>query len=458
MKRITQLGAFAATLLLCAAGNPIHVLAVGEQQKNLMIVEVSPESRSSASDEYILIHNPNDTEVDVAGLMIQYRSASYKSDDIKGWSTRAIFGCESNKSTECATLTEVKIAPGGIVRLSSYESDPNFLPLAAGMATTGGVVRLVRPAEGDSLIVIHDKVGYGAAADFEGDAAAPAPTAGRSIIRQQSEDGVYTDTDQNGVDLVLQPQDEPVPTEPPAPMPDTPSLEGSSTGYLDVEVSEVLPDPASPQTDSADEFIELYNPHAESVNLSGYVLKTGTNWNYKYVLSDITLAPYEYLTLSAAQTHLTLSNSGSGVRLYDPAGKVIFEVPSFGKAKPGQSWIRDAQGQWVWTGKVTPDAQNTVEVVITPPKQTVSATKKSTSTKATSPKKAATPKTSAVKGATTVATTPPAQDSSGGNQAGMWALGVAAALGLGYALFEYRSDIATFARRRWQALSGLFRK
>lgn len=440
--------------MLCVAGNPIQILAVGEQQQDLMIVEVSPEGKTSAGDEFVLIHNPNATEFDATGLMLQYRSASYKSDDTKGWSTRAILGCKSSKAADCAALDEVKIAPKETLRLSSYESDSNFQPLVSGMATTGGVVRLIRVAEGENPPFIYDKVGYGSALDYEGNAAAPAPSAGRSILRAQDGEEVYVDTGQNGLDFMLQPKDEP--EEPDAiPAPELPSSEGPGGGYLDVEVSEVLPDPASPQTDSADEFIELYNPHAEPVNLTGYVLKTGTNWNYKYVLSDITLAPYEYLALSASQTHLTLSNSGSGVRLYDPAGKQIFEVPSYGKAKSGQSWVRDAQGQWMWTGRVTPDAQNVVEVLVAPPKSTATSTKKAASSKATAPKKAATPKTTAVKGATTVASSQPPQSSdSSGNQAGMWALGVAVVLGLGYAIFEYRHDIATFVRRKWEALRG----
>jgi hypothetical protein len=326
------------------------------------------------------------------------------------------------------------------------------------MATAGGVVKLVQPMEDASEAVVHDKVGYGTAADFEGDAAAPAPAAGRSIVRAQGEDQLYADTDQNGVDFTLQPKEEVEDPDPPTPTPNNPGANEPPAGnYLDVEISEVMPDPASPQTDSADEFIELYNPHAESVSMAGYVIKAGTNWNYKYVLPDITLAPYEYLALTASQTHLTLSNSGTGVRLYDPAGKLVFEAPSYGKAKTGQSWVRDVSGQWAWSSKVTPDAQNIVEVAAPPPPK-ASAAKRPAAAKSSSAKKPSTPKTSAVKGASTVAAQPAASTQSDGNQAGMWALGVAVVLGLGYAVFEYRQDIANFVRRRLEVLKRLFSK
>jgi hypothetical protein len=220
----------------------------------------------------------------------------------------------------------------------------------------------------------------------------------------------------------------------------------------------VLPDPASPQLDSNDEFIELYNPYGDALDLNGYVLKTGTSWTHKYTITESVIDPYGYVAFTSAQTHLTLSNSGSGVQLYDPAGNLLFEVPAYTTAKTGDSWVRDSGGQWVWTTKPTPGEQNIIEVPVEAVAKaaTPAASKKPATKAATTAKKASTPKTTgAVKAATTTAIAQPAAGSTQGNQAGMWALGVAGVLGVGYGMYEYRQDIGTFARQRWQQLASV---
>ncbi len=216
--------------------------------------------------------------------------------------------------------------------------------------------------------------------------------------------------------------------------------------------------------DSSDEFIEIYNPYGEALDMTGYTLKTGTNWTHQYTIDHVTVDPYGYVALMSAQTHLSLSNSGSGVRLYDPNGKLLFEVPSYGTAKSGDSWVRDAGGQWVWTTKPTPGEANILDVptsTSTTKATTTSASaaaKKPAAAKAPSTKKASTPKSSsgAVKGTTTTASLPTAAAS--GNQTGLWVMAGAAALGVGYALFEYRQDIGNFFRRRWQGVGALVRR
>jgi len=397
MKHIIRLGMLSVAIVLSIVGNSVPVAAVGEESKHLMIAEVSPESATSASEEYIELFNPNPSAVDVTGWQLQYRSYSHPSSDNGSWSAHAILGCQSAKISECSAPTSVVIGPGDTLRLSSFETGDGIVPFEPGMATTGGEVRLVQPGTG-SAMVVHDLVGYGTAKGYEGSAPATAPKPGRGIIRNQDNAGLYVDSDQNGVDLALTPDETAdVPQEPGSTTvdnnPDQQPTDTVPKTYLDAEITEVLPDPVSPQADSSDEFIEIYNPYDQALDLTGYVLKTGTDWSHSYTIDQVSVDPFSYVTLMSAQTHLSLSNSGSGVRLYDPNGKLLFEAPTYGAARSGDSWIRNAQGQWVWTTKPTPGEANIVDAPVDAKTVATTTPKKTTTSKAaSSAKKASTPK------------------------------------------------------------------
>lgn len=464
MKHIIRLGMLSATVVLSIAGTSVPVMAVGAEMKQLIIAEVSPESATSASEEYVELFNPNADAVDVAGWQLQYRSYSHPNDDNGSWSIRAILGCSSTKVSDCTAIPPLTVGGGDTLRLSSYETGEGIEPLTPGMSMTGGEVRLFQPGRTGTSDTIHDMVGYGAAKGYEGATPAGAPKAGRSIIRTQDNDGAYVDTDQNGADFVLSPEE--VSSAPQEPGATTIQGGGESQPegitppktYGEAELTEILPDPASPQTDSADEFIELYNPYGEELDITGYVLKTGTNWSHQYAIGQVTIGPYDYVALMSVQTHLSLSNSGSGVRLYDPNGKLLFEVPSYGTAKSGNSWVRNAQGQWVWTTKPTPGEANIVDVPVEAQVAKASITAKKPTAKATSSsKKPSVPKpTTAVKGAATLSPTS-SEPSAANNLTGLWVMAGAGILGAGYGIFEYRQDIADFFRRRWQAITSLKR-
>ena len=455
-----------AATVLCMTCNAVPVMAVGEEVKHLIIAEVSPESKNAAGEEFVEVFNPNSSEVDVTSWQLQYRSSSHTPEDSGSWSARAVIGCQSVKAGDCSVPVQIVIGAGDTIRLSSYETGGGIVPLVPGMATTGGEVRLVQPGASGAPGIVQDMVGYGPAKAFEGDAPAPAPLAGRSIIRCQDDQGAYIDTDQNAMDFVLSPDPDPQPVEEAGV-----TLEGSGNDaapqtdqstvpvtYPDAEITEVFPDPASPQMDSADEFIELYNPYDNELDLGGYIIKTGTNWSHKYAIPELSVDPYGYIALMSAETHLSLSNTGSGVRLYDPGGRLVFEAPSFGKAKTGDSWVRDQDGRWVWTAKPTPGEPNILDTPVdaAPVKSSTKPAAKAAST----PKKASTTKSAsasaAVKGLATTAPQP-AQVPAAGNQTGMWVMAGAGVLGVGYALFEYRQDIAGFFRRRWRAVANAIR-
>ena len=477
MKRNTYIGLLSSLcLLLGTVVTPVRAIAVGNNQPttHVMISELSTGSVGSASDEYVELYNPSDEEVDVSGWELQYRSASRMPDDSTGWSARAIMGCQSSKTTECGVdvLQAVSIGAGEVVRLTSFEDISGALPLKSGMASSGGQVRLVQVnVDGTGLEVetVHDMIGYGTSQTYEGGAPAIAPEAGEAITRIVA-DEAFVDTDDNKNDFVIAADED-------ADDGDTTETANNTGGdsndietqtateaeapkvYYDIEVTEIFPDPESPQLDSTDEFIELYNPYDVAVDLDGYTLKAGATWSHKYIIKNTTIAPHGYIALTSAQTHLTLSNSGSGVRLFDPSGNQLYEVPPYEKARAGESWAREANGSWVWTVRPTPGAANVIETPVEKVKTAASKNTKNSKvagakTKATSSKK---PQTSS----NTVADVglsahDDKQDAPGLNMLILIAAGVLAG---GYLIYEYRHEIATMCRKIWgklRAVAGRF--
>lgn len=439
------LGAIGAVILLLSFCAPAGAQATGEAK--VIIAKLSPQSAISASEEFIELYNAGDATANVAGWRVQYKSATGKS-----WSTKAVIGCPEAKA--CAGPEEVLIQPDAVLRLSSYESGDAVRPFRSGLATKGGQVRLVDAS--DSFVQI-DMVGYGTAAAYEGQGSAVAPQPGQGIIRKQDEHGRYQDSNDNAVDFGLESDDG---SSSGAVQLDEPPVAGDAgqdvtTEYYNIEITEVLPDPSSPQLDSKDEFIELYNPYDFEVNLAGYVLRTGANWSHKYVIDKVVIGSHDYLVLTSAQTGLSLSNSGSGVQLLGPDGVVRYEVPTYGKAKEGASWIRDANGQWAWTTEPTKGEENILAAETETTKKQPAAKAKTTSTAKKSA--ASSSKTAASVKAASTASQPGAGSDTGSTGAKVWPwvmLGVGTLAG-GYAVFEYRNDIGNFLRRAWQALPGV---
>ncbi|EAQ65863.1 extracellular ribonuclease [Marinomonas sp. MED121] len=103
-------------------------------------------------------------------------------------------------------------------------------------------------------------------------------------------------------------------------------LFGSSFGFAELQISEVLYD--TPGTDSSEEWVEIFNPGCDVVDLSSYQLKDNGS---TYSLSG-TLAANTYLTLArsssgfealygfapdASDLTLSLGNSGDYLELYN---------------------------------------------------------------------------------------------------------------------------------------------
>lgn len=257
-----------------------------------------------------------------------------------------------------------------------------------------------------------------------------------------------------------------VATEFPAPAEPVPTANATQPPIipgLELNITELLPNPAAPATDDADEYVELYNPNDQTVNLQNYKLKSGTSYSYSYTFGNVTLGSHQYAAFYARDTGLVLANSGGRVELLNPASQIISETEPYAIALEGQTWALIA-GTWQWTITPTPGAANVASIplltnpvnpksksaattskpAIAPP-NTKAPAAKTTTTKPTAIKAAKTPKTPktpAVTGRQSYkqpAANPPSLHT--------WILVGLGASTLLYAAYEYRHDMVNAFRR-----------
>lgn len=125
-------------------------------------------------------------------------------------------------------------------------------------------------------------------------------------------------------------------------------------------INELLPNPASPQTDSSDEFIELYNPNNFSVDLSNWILEDTVGSVKKYTISaGMSIGPLGYLVFFSRDSHISLNNSGDLVELYDLNGTQVNSSENYGKAPSGFSFSFNGSS-WGWSEAMTPGMENVI--------------------------------------------------------------------------------------------------
>lgn len=120
-----------------------------------------------------------------------------------------------------------------------------------------------------------------------------------------------------------------------------------------LRMTELLPDPVSPQTDADDEFVELQNEGDAPLDLTGYALKTA---KAHIPLPEGELPAGEYIVVTSKDTKLVLSNGGGWVALLSPEGQELQKV-EWPKAKAGQSWALEGEA-WSWNPQPTPEEEN----------------------------------------------------------------------------------------------------
>ena len=340
-------------------------------QPDLTIVFSEILAKSDNSQKFIELYNLSDDTVPLDGWKIQRTNST----GTKDWSATALVALDG------------VIQPRGyfLVASPSVTASADISHNLTNLNSNEGNLRLT-----DDGGLIHDLVGWGQAST-KADGGAPIVkldeagqplefVAGESFKRRVDEDGKFIDSDHNFNDFFISAQPSPRSTPQPTLVEsevdpsgtsssnsagqvagsaqNTTSQDASFSGpFAKLELSELFIDPDKPLTDAEDEFVEIYNPTPQSVNLEGYSIRTGMKYSYKFTLPDIVIKSKQYIALFAIDTDLVLSNSEGQAQLLDPAGQTIYEVPPYQKAKPNTSWAT-LGGSWQWTAQSTPNAVN----------------------------------------------------------------------------------------------------
>lgn len=141
-------------------------------------------------------------------------------------------------------------------------------------------------------------------------------------------------------------------------------LPPNDIGLMAPVLNELLPNPASPQTDAEDEFIEIYNPNKVPFDLSGFKLQNQSSTSttkHTYTFPAGTVIPGKsFAAYPSANISISLSNHGGQVWLLDPSGNSISQADKYGEAKGGMAWAL-ANGKWYWTATPTAGSANVIK-------------------------------------------------------------------------------------------------
>lgn len=116
------------------------------------------------------------------------------------------------------------------------------------------------------------------------------------------------------------------------------------------------------------DWIELYNPQPEAIDLTGYGISDEPSVPFKWVMPSVNIAAYGYLLIFAddknrdLHTNFKLSSDGETLVITNPLETTIDQV-DFGKIGPDISYGRqpDGSGQWFFFQEATPNGSNTTQ-------------------------------------------------------------------------------------------------
>jgi hypothetical protein len=474
---IKRIASFTAIIALCIATIPIPPAFALDS--SLVITEVKIKNTSSVqADEFIELYNNGEVDLPLKNYYLEYYNVadplSQTVTTHKGpfalpdmvltagtFVVLAINPAQVTDSIKLETITSLKDSEGQIRLLTPNTVEPAAFDLLDSLAwkdslvlpTGVNAVPTLSNASLQRLTHSEDKPTVfeeGWTADIATPGTqyfVPLPPAEEPVSEPEPEPEVTPGTSNTETPDTSQ---EPTP---PTENADVENPNPAQPNLLPITITELLPNPAPPQTDSSDEFVELYNPNEETVDLDGYQLQTGSNFTYKTTITGKSIPAKSYLILTSGETNLSLANTASNARLLAPDGSIIATIDTYEDAPEGQAWAFVA-GSWQWTTTATPEAANILTVPL--PKTTPAKTTSAKTSKKASPAKAkvaAAKKTSTKKSTASTKNASLANDTQAKNEVMQiptihpTVIAGVSVLALLYAGYEYRYD---FANRLYQ--------
>lgn len=480
------IGFVSAAILL---GAPVTAMAEGAVEAvppaPIIITEVQT-GAATASDEFIELYNQSAEPIDITGWHIRYLNSTSAGDD-----TTLLATIQTSDSTRIVLASgEYYVLRTQTISIPDGIKNQTF---TASLSKTDKTIALFARDETTCEMVVQDAVAWESTVGTTNGEGTGVLVSGAAINkdkllqRYRNDIGEYIDTNNNAVDFALntvftgatpgainmpyigappvgigsssslppvtipactipeQPIDPPDGESPPSTQPEEDDNDGlpiippGNMGLKNPQLSELLPNPASPRTDARDEFIELYNPNDSPFELSGYVLEVGTTTKRRYTFPAGTmLQPKAFMAFFSSETGLALSNAGGQVRLLNPHGLVLGESDAYTSAKDDHVW-QWANGVWQWSVTPTPNALNIVNL----PEAKQASKKKSTSKSASAAKgKPASEKNeSDTAGAAVAAMHTPSTPLHPG------VLAIVGGFAVLYGAYEYRQDVANKIRQ-----------
>ncbi len=124
---------------------------------------------------------------------------------------------------------------------------------------------------------------------------------------------------------------------------------------VSLHITEVMPNAVG--TDTGHEYIEIYNPTPQDVDLSDYILMIGKNAEKSYELGTMTMPGGSYLSITDVMLGYSLLNTTTRVELRFYDSQLIDEIVPYQSPSDDMSWSL-IDGVWQYSDMLTPGAAN----------------------------------------------------------------------------------------------------